>query len=212
MIINQLLQLERSEFLMKIMTYGKNVDVTPALKDYVKEKVSRLEKYFTEAEPMEAQVSLEVEKERHIVEVTAFVGGLILRGEEETGDMYASIDGVMEKLERQVHKYKTKINRRLRERKKEHKEAYKQKRTEELKNDVGRITPGSEEEEEAGEFEPKIVKTKRFPVKPMNVKEAVMQMDLLDHDFFVFSNAETNEVNVVYKRKDDNYGLIEPTT
>ena len=205
--------MERGGLLMKIMTYGKNVDVTPALKEHVEDKVSRLEKYFENEEPMEAQVSLEVEKERNIVEVTAFVGGLILRGEEETGDMYASIDGVMEKLERQVHKYKTKINRRLRERKKEHKEAYKRKRTQELKNDVDRLTPGSNEEEvESGEFEPKIVKTKRFPVKPMNVKEAVMQMDLLDHDFFVFSNAETNEVNVVYRRKDENYGLIEPTT
>ncbi len=199
---------------MKVMIYGKNIDVTPSLKEYVEEKVSKLEKFF-EKEPMEAQVSLEVERERHIVEVTAHVGGLILRGEEETGDMYASVDGVMDKLERQVHKYKTKINRRLRERKQQEEETYRQRRTEQLINGEDDLMPDEVKEEiengEEEEFEPEIVKTKRFPVKPMHVEEAVMQMDLLDHDFFVFSNAETDEVNVVYRRNDGNYGLIEPT-
>ncbi len=186
---------------MKIMTYGKNIDITPALKDYAVEKVSKIGKYF-DGEPQEAQVSMQVEKDRHIVEVTAYINGLILRGEEETHDMYASIDGVIEKLERQVHKYKTKINRKIRERKTMYKEEYKEERTEEIYNENNR---------EEDEFEPEIVKTKKFAIKPMNVKEAVMQMDLLGHDFFVFSNAETEEVNVVYKRKDGNYGLIEPT-
>ena len=199
---------------MKVMIYGKNIDVTPSLKDYVEEKVSKLEKFF-EKEPMEAQVSLEVERERHIVEVTANVGGLILRGEEETGDMYASVDGVMDKLERQVHKYKTKINRRLRERKQQEEENYRKRRTEQLMNGEDDLMPDEvkeqREDDEKEEFEPEIVRTKRFPVKPMHVEEAAMQMDLLDHDFFVFSNAETDEVNVVYKRNDGNYGLIEPT-
>jgi len=188
---------------MKVMTYGKNIDVTPALKNYVVEKVSKLGKYFN-GEPQEAHVSLEVEKERHIVEVTAYINGLILRGEEETPDMYSSIDGVIEKLERQVHKYKTKINKRIREKKQEMKEEYKEERTEEL---MHRIYDAKEEDE----FEPDIVRTKKFAIKPMNVEEAVMQMDLLGHDFFVFSNANTEEVNVVYKRKQGNYGLIEPT-
>ena len=186
---------------MKIMTYGKNIDVTPSMKDYAKEKVSKLEKYF-KGEPMEVQITFEVEKERHIVEVTAYVNGIILRGEEETGDMYASIDGVIEKVERQIHKYKTKIHRKFVERKQEYKEEYKEERIEEL------IQKGKEAE---NEFEPEIVRTKKFAMKPMDVKEAVMQMDLLGHDFFVFSNANTEEVNVVYKRKDGNYGLIEPT-
>lgn len=186
---------------MKIMTYGKNIDVTPALKDYAAEKLSKLGKYF-EGEPQEAHVSLEVEKDRHIVEVTAYINGLILRGEEETHDMYASIDGVIEKLERQVHKYKTKIKKKLIEKKQEFKEEYKEERTEEL-------FKGFETDEE--EYEPKIVRTKKFAIKPMDIQEAVMQMDLLHHDFFVFSNAETEEVNVVYRRKDGNYGLIEPT-
>jgi putative sigma-54 modulation protein len=103
--------------------------------------------------------------------------------------MYASIDGAVNKIERQVHKYKTRINRRLRE-----------------ENRV--VLPSSEDVEEAPE--PKIVRTKRFAIKPMSVAEAVMQMDLLGHDFFVFFNAESEEVNVVYKRRGGNYGLIEP--
>ncbi|MFW5992220.1 MAG: ribosome hibernation-promoting factor, HPF/YfiA family [Halanaerobiaceae bacterium] len=187
---------------MKVMTYGKNIDVTPALKEYVVEKVNKLSKYF-EGEPQEAHVSLEVEKERHIVEVTAYINGLILRGEEETHDMYASIDGVLDKLERQVHKYKTKIKKKIRERKHEMKEEYMEERTEEILNE--------RDKNEEDEFEPNIVRTKRFAIKPMDVKEAVMQMDLLGHDFFVFSNANTEDVNVVYKRRDGDYGLIEPT-
>ncbi len=115
--------------------------------------------------------------------------------------MYASIDGVLEKLERQVHKYKTRIHKKLIEKKQEFKEEYKEERTEELLKDLN----------DEDEFEPEIVRTKKFAIKPMDAKEAVMQMDLLNHDFFVFSNAETNEVNVVYKRNDGNYGLIEPT-
>lgn len=181
------------------MTYGKNIEITPALKQHAEEKVSKLEKYF-KGQPLEAHISMEVEKQRHIVEVTAYMDGIILRGEEETNDMYASIDGVLEKLERQVHKYKTKIHKKLIEQKQEFKEEYKEERTEELLH-----------HDKGDEFEPEIVRTKRFAIKPMDVKEAVMQMDLLGHDFFVFSNANTEEVNVVYKRRDGNYGLIEPT-
>jgi putative sigma-54 modulation protein len=182
------------------MTYGKNINVTPALKEHAQEKVGKLEKYF-KGEPMEVQITFEVEKDRHIVEVTAYINGIILRGEEATDDMYASIDGVIEKVVRQIHKYKTRIHRKLIERKQEYKEEYKEERTEQLRED----------NIEEDEFEPEIVRTKKFAIKPMGVKEAVMQMDLVGHDFFVFSNANTEEVNVVYKRKDGNYGLIEPT-
>ncbi len=185
---------------MKIMIYGKNIDVTPALKEYANEKVSKIGKYFN-GEPKEANVSMEVEKDRHIVEVTAYINGIILRGEEETHDMYASIDGVIEKLERQVHKYKTKIQKKIIEKKQEFKEEYKEERTEE-------VFQGLERE---AEYRPRVVRTKKFAIKPMDIEEAIMQMDLLGHDFFVFSNANTEEVNVVYKRKDGNYGLIEPT-
>ncbi|MCK4260692.1 MAG: ribosome-associated translation inhibitor RaiA [Halanaerobiales bacterium] len=177
---------------MKIAIRGKNLELTNALKGYVEEKIGKIEKYFQEAF-IEALVALEVEKERHIVEVTIMVDGLILRGEESSGDMYASIDGVIDKLERQVRKHKTRINRKIRERKQEFKLQFVSE-------------PGELDNEE----EPKIVRTKRFSVKPMSVEEAVMQMDLIGHDFFVFTNADTETVNVVYKRKNGQYGLIDP--
>ena len=181
---------------MKFMISGRDIKVTEALKDYAKEKIGKISKYFDEDTVIEAQISLHVENERHMVEVTMFVDGLILRGEKETGDMYASIDGVADKLVRQVRKYKSKIRRKLREEKLEFEEE---------------IVEARHEDEEEEDEELKIVRTKRFAMKPMGVQEAAMQMDLLDHDFFVFSNAETDEVNVVYKRNDGNYGLIEPT-
>ncbi|MDI3534648.1 MAG: putative sigma-54 modulation protein [Thermosediminibacterales bacterium] len=173
---------------MKITVSGKNMDVTDALKDYAVKRISKIDKYFDN--DIEAQVTMNVEKDRHIVEVTIPINGIILRGEEETADMYSSIDLVVEKLERQIHKYKTKINRKLR------KTAFKfnnKNMIEDVKNE-----------------EPKVVKTKRFAIKPMTIEEAILQMNLLDHDFFVFFNAETEEANVLYKRKDGNYGLIEP--
>lgn len=192
---NNLFLLEGADLVMKFMIRGKNTEITDALRNYVEEKVGKIERYFDKEEAeIEARVSLDVESEGHIVEVTMFVDGLILRGEEKTYDMYASIDGVVDKLERQVRKYKTKINRKLR------------KEKEEFKKKVIESRQQDDEEEEG----PNIVKTKRFDVKPMMVEEAVMQMDLLDHDFFVFSNAETEEVNVVYRRRDGDYGLIEP--
>ena len=186
---------------MQITTYGKNIEMTPSLKDYAISKVSKLERFF-DKKNIEAKIAFEVEKGRHIVEVTVYLDGIILRGEEATGDMYASIDGVIEKLERQVHKYKTKINKKLIEERQEYEEEYRRKRTKEIYD--------TRVEEEEDDFEPNIVRTKSFAMKPMNVKEAVMQMDLLDHDFFVFSNADTEEINVVYKRKNGDYGLIEP--
>lgn len=163
---------------------GKNIELTNALKEYVEKKLAKLDKHIDLAE---GQVTLTVEKGTHKVEVTIPVNGMILRGEEETGDMYASIDLVVEKLEKQISRYKARFTRKTRA--------------------EGKAVPASVEEalEEA-----KIMKTKRFAFKPMPVDEAVMQMNMLGHSFFVFSNAETEEVNVLYKRKDGNYGLIEP--
>ncbi|HHY13190.1 MAG TPA: ribosome-associated translation inhibitor RaiA [Thermoanaerobacterales bacterium] len=172
---------------MRIIVSGKNIEITNALRDYALKRISKVSQYFEK--DIEAQVTMGVEKDRHIVEVTIPINGIILRGEEETSDMYTSIDMVVEKLEKQIHKYKTKINRRLR-------------RTA-LKNLEVESTLKIDEE-------PKVVKTKRFAMKPMATEEAILQMDLLGHDFFVFSNAETEEVNVVYKRRNGNYGLIEP--
>ena len=176
---------------MKIKVRGQNIEVTNALKSHVEKRIGKLERYFQEN--TEAQVTLTVIKDQHIIEVTVFLnGGLLLRAEEKTGDMYASIDQVVEKLERQTRKYKTRVNRKSRE--------------VSIKDINGSHSPKQEQEDEY----PKIVKTKRFALKPMMVDEAVLQMDLLGHDFFVFKDGETNETCVVYKRNDGNYGLIEP--
>jgi putative sigma-54 modulation protein len=167
---------------------GKNISITNALKERVEKKLSKFERYF--GPETEAYATLSVEKNRHIIEVTIPFNGVILRGEEATADMYTSIDNVIEKLERQMRRHKTKLEKRIKD---------------------GNIkfenwtSPTEEEDQEV-----KIVKTKRFAMKPMPVEEAVLQMELLGHSFFVFSNADTDEVNVVYKRKNGNYGLIEP--
>jgi putative sigma-54 modulation protein len=179
---------------MKINLRGRNIDITPALQEYVEKRLNRMERFFNS--PIEAQVALSVIKENHIVEVTISMGGLLLRGEEATLDMYASIDLVVDKLERQIRKHKTKINRKLR-----------QKGAKELNERL--FTPPVEEEK--AEEDQIVVKTKRFVIKPMPLEEAILQMNLLGHDFFVFTNAETEEMNVLYRRKDRNYGLIEPT-
>ncbi|NLY74287.1 MAG: ribosome-associated translation inhibitor RaiA [Firmicutes bacterium] len=173
---------------MLVTVTGKNVEVTDALKEYAEKKVAKIGKFF-EKSPLGAKVTLSTERSRHIVDITIQVDGLLLRGEEKTGDMYSSIDGAIDKIERQIHKFKTKINRKLRE-----------------ENKIIVASPPQTEEAAA----PVIKRTKRFAVKPMSVEEAVMQMDLLGHDFYVFSNSDTEEVNVVYRRKDGNYGLIEP--
>jgi putative sigma-54 modulation protein len=177
---------------MQVVVKGKNIDVTDSLRDYAARKVQKIEKFFGNSE-MDAQVTLKVERGQHIVDVTVQVDGLLLRGEEKTGDMYASIDGVVDKIERQIKKYKTKINRKLRQQ-------------------GAKLTEAAFENGDAPvvEREPRVVRTKRFAIKPMSLEEAMMQMELLGHDFFVFSNADTEEVNVLYRRKDGDYGLIEP--
>lgn len=174
---------------MNIIIRGKNIELTNALKEYVEKRISKLDKYFESLE--EAQVTLNVEKDRHRIEVTIPINGMILRGEEETNDMYSSIDMVLDKLEKQIAKQKTKLAKRVKNSK--------------LLDLLPKQNNGY-----ADEAEPKVLRTKRFAIKPMPIDEAIMQMNLLGHNFFVFSNAETEEVNVVYRRKDGNYGLIEP--
>lgn len=173
---------------MRIRVSGKNIEVTNALRERVEKKLSKFEKYFNP--DTEVNATLTVEKNRHIIEVTIPFNGVILRGEEATEDMYTSIDNVVEKLERQIAKYRTRLERRI-------------------KDGSVRFENFSFNQEEDDE-EPKIVKTKRFAMKPMPVEEAVLQMELLGHNFFMFFNADSDEVNVVYKRKDGDYGLIEP--
>jgi len=178
---------------MKLDIRGRNIDITDALKDYTTKRLSKLEKYIEDARI--AQVALSVEGERHKVEVTIPLNGIILRGEVASDDMYSAIDMVVEKLEKQIEKHKTKL--------------YKKYRGGGLKQVVADEVQKELDNKEANE-KFKIVRTKRFALKPMDEEEAIMQMNLLGHSFFVFMNAETEEVNVVYKRKDKHYGLIEP--
>ena len=172
---------------------GKNIEITPSLREYVEKRVGKVTKYFENVGDI--TVLLTVSKGRHIVEVTVPVqGGILLRGEEATMDMYTSIDLVVEKLERQIHKQKTKLARRF--------------RNNGFKAEALQVPAVPEKQEDDEEY--KVVKTKRFIVKPMDVQEAIMQMNLINHDFFVFRDAKTEAVNVVYRRKDGKYGLIDP--
>ena len=174
---------------MKVTVIAKNIELTPAIKDMVEKKISKLDKYFDPN--VEAKATLSVQKNRQIIEVTIPFNGVILRGEEGTEDLYKSIDLVEEKLERQIRKQKTKLSRR--------------NSTGSLRYpDFNSIDTNEEEDEE----DSKVVKTKSFDVKPMSSEEAILQMELLGHNFFVYQDWKTSKVNVVYKRKDGNYGLI----
>ncbi|QOR33689.1 ribosome-associated translation inhibitor RaiA [Clostridium sp. 'deep sea'] len=174
---------------MKMHVTGRQIEITNALRDALHKKLGKLDKYFQQSEP-EANVTLEVQRGYHIVEVTLFIGGMILRSEDKTTDMYSTIDSVVDKLARQIHKYKTRLNRKMRE------------------QGNAPLFVSDDGNDDAEEL--KVVRTKRFSVKPMNVEEAILQMELLGHNFFVFRHSETDEVNVLYKRKDGNFGLIEP--
>lgn len=178
---------------MKLEIRGKNIETTDALKDYTTKRLSKLEKYIEDARI--AQVALSVQGERHKVEVTIPLNGVILRGEVASEDMYTAIDMVVEKLEKQIEKHKTKLFKSYRG------GGLKQAVAEEIQKEL-------RDKDTIEKF--KVVRTKRFAMKPMDEEEAIMQMNLLGHTFFVFMNAETDEVNVVYKRKDKHYGLIEP--
>lgn len=175
---------------MKITISGKNMAVTDALKEVTERKMSKLDKYFFEDVPVD--ITLSVEKSRQIIEVTIPFSGAIIRAEESTEDMYQSIDKVIDVLERQIRKHKTKLQK-------------KNKGFETIRFENIQSLPAGENGKEAS-----IVRTKRFAMKPMDAEEAVLQMELLRHAFYVFRNAETDDVNIVYKRKDGNYGLIEP--
>ncbi|GLG02749.1 ribosomal subunit interface protein [Alicyclobacillus hesperidum subsp. aegles] len=179
---------------MKIQVHGDNISVTSALQEYVDKKIGRLTRYFEGEADKQIHVTMAVEGTYHRVEMTVHVHGVIFRAEEKSQDMYASIDLVTDKLEEQVHRYKQKLNRRFRARG--------------LRTQI-RHRGWSDDILDVDE-DLRVVRVKRFPIKPMDVEEAIMQMDLLGHDFFVFTNAETEEVNVVYRRKRGDYGLIEP--
>ena len=173
---------------MKFIISGKNITVTEGLKTAVQDKLSKLERYFTP--DTEVVVTLSVEKERQKIEVTIPVKGNIIRSEQVSNDMYVSIDLVEEVIERQLRKYKNKIV---------------DKQQESTNFQKAYLDKDYEEDEEV-----KIIRTKKFGFKPMYPEDACVQMELLGHDFYVFCNAESDEVNVVYRRKNGTFGLIEP--
>ena len=173
---------------MKFTISGKNIDVTEGLKAAVRDKLGKLERYFTP--DTEVIVTMSVEKERQKIEVTIPVKGNIIRSEQVSNDMYVSIDLVEEVIERQLRKYKEKIVAK--------------------QQDGGNFKQEFLEKESEPLDEVRIIRTKRFDMKPMYPEDACIQMELLGHNFFVFCNAENEEVNVVYKRKGNTYGLIEP--
>lgn len=181
---------------MQIAVTFLHMEGSEALKTYLEEKISRVKKYIDE--PIDAQAVLSVEKKiRHCAEVTLVAKGITIKSSDETNDMYAAIDGMVDKLERQLKRYKEKIKR--------HKPGSDRMRQVEK-------TVFAAESIDEGEQEPVVVRSQSFSVKPLSVEEAVMQMDLLNKTFLVFSDATTDEISVVYRRKDGNYGLIVPET
>jgi putative sigma-54 modulation protein len=170
---------------MNVIVNGRHLEITPALRTYAEEKIGKFEKFVSHI--TEASVTLSVEKYRHKAEVLLKVNGVLIQAEGVTGEIYSAIDEVVEKLEKQVVRYKEKLR------------AYR-------KGEKKAGGAGTEGPERAG----RIIKHKRFDMKPMSPEEAVYQMDLLDKDFFVFANEVSGYINLVYRRKDGNYGLIEP--
>jgi putative sigma-54 modulation protein len=186
---------------MDVLVKGRNIFVTPALERYALEKVGRVQKFF-DADRSDSRAEVELVHERNpsiveaeVAEATLFINGTVLKAREASEDMYASIDKMTDKLERQVRRYRGRQIDRWQG------------------QDKNAPVPPEEEPAEPVEdsdLEARIVRTKQFQMKPMGAEEAVLQMDLLDHDFYVFTSAESGDINVVYRRRDGNYGLIEP--
>ena len=168
---------------MKVAIRGKNIEVTDALRAYIEKRLSKLTRYFDDE--LDAQAVLSVVKDKSTIELTCFVDKIVLRGVETNDDMYAAIDLVVDK----IHKHKTRLAKRFKKQEAFHPEVL--------------AAPVEEETIE-------VVKRKHFAVRPMDVEEAILQMNLIGHDFFMFFNAETESMNVVYRRHDGFYGLIEP--
>ena len=186
---------------MQIAVKGRNIPMTEALEQYATKKVERISKFFDDGQSVSrAEVELIHERnpsisEPEIADATLFIDGTVLKAREASADMYASIDRMSDKLERQVRRYRGRQLDRWHGQRKRHALA-----------EAGPVVIEDEEEER----EARIVRTKQFQMKPMSPEEATLQMELLDHTFFVFTNADTGEINVVYRRRDGNYGLIEP--
>lgn len=182
---------------MQITTTGRHFEITDALRQHIETKISKLDRLLEGI--TEVHVVLSVEKHRHAAEITLLqANGSSLRSIEETHDMYESVDATIDKIEKQARKH----NKR--------KDTSRKARAANKESERIDIEPETEDTENAGPVSPKVIRTNRFAVKPMSVEEATMQMGLVTDDFLVFLNSETNQINVMFKRKDGNYGLIEP--
>ncbi|MGI6172979.1 MAG: ribosome hibernation-promoting factor, HPF/YfiA family [Christensenellales bacterium] len=173
------------------MTYnitGRNMEITDSLRNRIEKKIAKLDRLLRDRQEVHVRLSQE-KATRNTVEITIPMGGSILRVEETTDNMYASIDNAVDKIIRQIRRYRTRLEKRLRD---------------------NAFTP-EEIAEEVAEEPMKVVRTKRFALKPVSVEDAIRQMEMLGHTFFLFLNADTDIISVVYKRNDGNYGLIEPT-
>lgn len=175
---------------MELTVRGKNLEVTDALHSYVEKHTGKIQRYFDK--PIKINVLLRISNKTKTCEVTVFVDGVIIRGVDKSDDMYKSIDLVFDKVERQIHKYKTRLAKRFKER--------------------DTFTPAfmnEKEDEAAGDNDFNIIKTKHFDIAPMSPEEAILQMNLLGHSFYMFFNSDTEQMAVVYRRNDGNYGLID---
>ena len=173
---------------MNLVISGKNLDITEGLRSAIEEKTGKLERYFTDT--TEVHVTLSTEKNRQKIEITIPMKGSIIRAEEVSSDMYVSIDLVEEVIERQLRKYKNKLI--------------------DKEQNAAHLSQSFIEADDFEDEDIQIIRSKKFAMKPMDPEEACVQMELIGHNFFVFRNSETDEVNVVYKRKGNTYGLIEP--
>lgn len=180
--------------MIKYSIRGENIEVTDAIRNYVESKVAKIEKYFNDDQELNARVNLKVYREKTAkVEVTIPLGSVTLRAEDVSQDMYGSIDLVVDKIERQIRKNKTKIAKKHREK----------PPTSQVFTTAFEVEPSEES------VETHVVRTKHVDLKPMDIEEAILQMDLLGHDFFIFTDSEDGQTNVLYKREDGEYGLIE---
>lgn len=184
-----------------------NVEVTPAVREYIEKKVDKIERYFPEGTNATAMINLKaINHSQTKVEITIPMKNLVLRAEERHDELYAAVDLIIGKLERQIRKYKTKINRKFRDREGMGLAFASAEQVTQASN--GADSSYTDEDDE----DLTIVRTKKFELKPMDEEEAVLQMNMLGHNFFVFTDAESDETNIVYKRKDGTYGLIETSS
>ena len=181
--------------MIKYEIRGENIEVTGAIREHIEKKLDKLERYFANRPNTQAHVNIKTyNNSKAKIEVTIPFKDLTLRAEERHDDLYAATDLIVDKLERQIRKHKTKVNRKFREKGLE----------QDVFNHVEPTQPDHDEEDDI-----KIIKSKQFSLKPMDAEEAVLQMNMLGHDFYIFTDAETDETSIVYRRKDDKYGLIE---